>query len=303
MTPDQAPEGSGITPIELANDELAIAVLPAIGGGLARFDRLGGTGRVALFRPWDGVTAEPNALACYPLLPFSNRLGGGGIEAGGRFWALPANMAPDPHPLHGDGWQKPWSVLERSAAHLALGLESRDLQPFDYSARLSYALEGPAMTMRLEVQHQGMVPVPYGLGFHPWLPRTPGTALEAPADRVWLERPDHLPDREVSIDERPDWDFRTARPLPASWINNAFTGWNGNARVEWAENGLGLSVDASAPLATLMLYSPAADCGFFCLEPVSHPVDAHRLPGQPGLRLLHPGEGFAISCRFTATEI
>jgi aldose 1-epimerase len=289
-------------PISLANDVVSLAVVPAIGGGVARFDKLGAGGPVPLFRPWDGSTRAANALGCYPLVPFSNRLGGGGIEAGGRFWPLPANRAPEPYPVHGDGLDLPWTVEEQGPARLVLGLESRGLPPFDYAARMSYALVGPSLTIRLSVEHRGELPVPYGLGLHPWLPRTAGTTLWAPVERVWLEKPDHLPDREVSIDERPDWDFRTPRLLPAGWLNNGFTGWSGEARVTWPETATSLNVKASDGLDTVILYSRGADCDFVCLEPVSHPVDAHRLPGQPGLRTLRQGEGFEIACRFTVSE-
>jgi aldose 1-epimerase len=290
-------------PIDLVGEQVALQVLPGIGGGVARFDRLAPGGLVPLFRRWDGRTAEPNALGCYPLIPFSNRLGGCGIEAGGRFWPLPANRPPDPYPLHGDGWELPWRVVEQAPTRLVLGLASRRLAPFDYAARLTYALAGASLTIRLEVEHRGEVPVPYGLGLHPWLPRTPGTTLEAPAEGVWLETADHLPDREVPVAERPDWDFRTPRRLPEGWLNNAFTGWTGKARVTWPETGTRLEVAADNGLGTLILFSPGTDCDFLCLEPVSHPVDAHRLPGQPGLRLLHQGESFAVACRFTASEI
>lgn len=38
-------------------------------------------------------------------------------------------------------------------------------------------------------------------------------------------------------------------------------------------------------------------CGqsFLCLEPQSHPVNAHRMPGQPGLVLLQQGEETSLS--------
>jgi aldose 1-epimerase len=46
-------------------------------------------------------------------------------------------------------------------------------------------------------------------------------------------------------------------------------------------------------LGTLILYSPSAQAPFLCLEPVSHPVDAHNLPGQPGLVRLAQGESLS----------
>lgn len=290
-------------PVELANACLSLAILPAIGGGIARFDRLTAQGPVPLFRPWDGETASPRALGCFPLVPFSNRLGGHGIEAGGRFWPLAANRPGEPYPIHGDGWQRSWSVIGKEASSVVLGLESNDLAPFDYRAELAYALDGPAMTMRLSVEHRGAVPVPYGLGFHPWLPRAAKTLLEAPASHVWLETPDHLPDREVLVEERPEWDFREPRPLPRGPINNAFPDWSGRALITWPESGTRLSIEADAALATAIVYSPGAASDFFCFEPVSHVVDAHRLPGLPGLRVLHEGERFAAACRFITSEV
>ncbi|MBV4551640.1 aldose 1-epimerase [Pseudomonas sp. SWRI102] len=48
-----------------------------------------------------------------------------------------------------------------------------------------------------------------------------------------------------------------------------------------------------------LLYCPVG-LDFFCIEPVSHPVNAHHLPGRPGLRLLEQGQsvalGFSMQC-------
>ncbi len=83
--------------------------------------------------------------------------------------------------------------------------------------------------------------------------------------------------------------FDSEKALPDHWINAGFSGWSGQARI--VQGGDAAAVTLSAPsLSTLILYSPAAEADFFCLEPVSHPVDAHNLPGQPGLCLLAPGE-------------
>ena len=38
----------------LTSPELRLAVRPEAGGAVARFDWLGGTAPVPLFRPWDG---------------------------------------------------------------------------------------------------------------------------------------------------------------------------------------------------------------------------------------------------------
>jgi aldose 1-epimerase len=109
-----------------------------------------------------------------------------------------------------------------------------------------------------------------------------------------------MPAGRVPVGERPGWDFARARPLPIGWINNGFAGWTGTARVYWPEHGLQLTVTATPTLGTCIVYSPSEDAPFFCLEPVSHPVDAFHLPGMPGLQLLRPGERFEVACTFTA---
>src|ERR1700757_770805 len=60
------------------------------------------------------------------------------------------------------------------------------------------------------------------------------------------------------------------RALPAAWINNAFLGWDGRARVLWSERRLALEIIADPPLSTYILYSPGGDSDFFCFELVSH---------------------------------
>ncbi len=285
--------------LDLDLGDLHVAVTPDIGGGVARLDWRG----VPIFRPWDGTTHDPNALGCYPLVPWSNRISGGGIEAGGRFWSLQPNWTGEPYPIHGDGWRRPWQVERHAAAAIELTLESNEQPPFDYRAELTYALARHSLTMRLSIQHHGTVPVPYGLGFHPWLPRTRGMLLELPAAEVWLETSDHLPAGKVPIGKRPGWDFARLRPLPTDWINNGFSGWSGTARVLWPERDLQLKLAATLELGTCIVYSPNEAATFFCLEPVSHPVDAHHLPGAPGLRLLQAGERFEVACTFDVGAI
>jgi len=50
----------------------------------------------------------------------------------------------------------------------------------------------------------------------------------------------------------------------------------------------------SNTLTTAIIYSPEPECGFFCFEPVSHPVNAHNLQGMLGLKVLQPGESLTL---------
>ena len=164
----------------------------------------------------------------------------------------------------------------------------------------AYALTAGALTMWLSVRNLGTMPLPFGLGFHPWIVRSPRTPAGESETRR-LETSDHLPSGEVRVASRPEWNFAAPRALPADWINNAFLDWDGHARVLWPERKLALDVAADPPLSTYILYSPSAKADFFCFEPVTHPVDAHNLPGGPaanGLTILAPQETISATCRF-----
>jgi aldose 1-epimerase len=284
----------------LSDGRLRIAVRPAMGGGLARFDRLAGDGFEPLFRPEPGAGAgHPFELACNVLVPWSNRISGGGFTFEGRRYALAPNLAGEPFPIHGNGFAVPWQVAELSERAIELELDSTGPDPYRYTARLRYTLAEGGLDVVLAVTNQGTARLPFGLGLHPWLVRTPETRLRAPAEAVWREDDRHLPVGDGPVSIPPEWDFADLAPLPPGFINNAFTGWNGEAEVVWPERGLRLLITAEALLGTAIVYSPGANADFFCFEPVSHAVDAFNRPGSGGL-LLGSGETASAKVRFAA---
>jgi aldose 1-epimerase len=288
--------------IRLAAGSLIADIIPSLGGGIARFDLLREGQRLDVFRGCpQGGTDDPGELGLYVLVPWSNRISGSGFTFGGVFHSLMPNIADEPCPIHGDGWLASWHVSHHDDRRVRLEHEGHGPGPYRYDATLDYMLETDAMTIRLAASNRASLALPFGLGFHPWLPRTPATRLQAEAESVWLEDARHLPVKRVPVTGRPDWDFSSLRPLPAGWINNAFTGWNGRATIIWEDRGLTLDLEARPPLSTFILYSPSGDAPFFCFEPVSHPVDAHNLPPGPeahGLVVLTPGATLAAECRF-----
>lgn len=300
--------GAPFRTLRLCDGIAEVVLCPDLGGGLASYDLVAPGGRLALFRRAGPAPADALALACTPLVPWSNRISGGGFQADGGFVALDANWPGEPCPLHGNGMQARWQVASHTARAAELTLDSDGPGAFRYTATLRYWLQDGALGMRLAVRHRGAAPLPYGLGFHPWFPRTAATTLTARADAVWLEDARHLPTRSVPVAGRPEWDFAGGRALPPGWINNGFVGWDGCATISWPDRGIALTVNAaafegSAPLAVYILYSPGADADSFCFEPVSHPVDAHNLPGLPGLSVLAPGDSVSVQCRFVPQEL
>jgi aldose 1-epimerase len=294
------------TALRLAAGSLAAEIMPSLGGGVVRFDLLREGQRIELFRARpNGGTDDPGSLGLYVLVPWSNRISGAGFSFGGVFHPLVPNIAGEPCPIHGDGWLSPWRVSSADDRGVRLEHEADGPGPYRYAAALDYTLDTDEMTIRLAAANRSTIALPFGLGFHPWLLRTPGTRLMAQAKSVWLEDARHLPTERVAVASRAEWDFSSFRSLPVDWINNGFTGWNGRATILWEDRAMALDVEAEPPLSTFILYSPSADAPFFCFEPVSHAVDAHNLPPGPeahGLVVLAPGEVLAAKCRFRVRE-
>jgi aldose 1-epimerase len=275
-----------------------VEIRPDLGGGLARYELADGT---KLFRQAPLDTEDPFALACILLVPWSNRIGGASFQYEGEHYALPSNVPGEECPLHGSGFQRAWRVTRAEATRIDLELECDRPAPFRYTARVSYELRDGALCATLSVVNAAAIALPYGLGFHPWLPRTRGTTLRLPASHVWLEDADHLPTERVPMSDRPDWDYSDARALPAGWINNAFAGWSRHATVTWPERRLALEFEAGASLDTCIVFSPDGGSDFVCVESVTHVPNAHNLPGGPqanGLVGLLTDEQLAVECRF-----
>jgi aldose 1-epimerase len=294
----------GFREIVTITDGIAEAVIaPELGAGLARYDLIVEGAREPIFRACRDVSqAHPFDLALNLLAPWSNRISVGGFVFEGEFYRLEPNLPGEDCPIHGNAFSSVWTVTDVQSSAASLALSSNGPGPFRYDSGVSYELNDGALSIQLWARNAGDRTLPFGLGLHPWLPRTPGTRLQANAACVVLEDSRHLPAGEIDVRLRKEWDFKTPRKLPDAWINNAFLGWDSRARVIWEDRGLALEIATEPALTTYVLYSPAFDADFFCFEPVTHPVDAHNLKGGAqanGLIALRPGEEIALSVRFT----
>lgn len=278
----------------LQNEEFALRV-SRFGGSL-----LSATWRgIAFLKPTataGAATLHFGAEACFPLVPYGNRIGGNGFAFSGRRYELKPNTAADPLCLHGDGWLGAWELLSRSDAHLTLGYFHPESlgSPFVYDAEQQFRLTENAVSISLVVTNRGKQPMPFGLGFHPFFPRTPKTRLRASAKRIWSERVGHLPDTPGPIPIA--LGFTDGNTLPDQWMNNAYDGWDGTATIDWPELDLSVDVHTEGPFGRFMIYSPNAKADFFCFEPMTHLPNAHNFSGVGGgLVALNPGQSLVAT--------
>jgi aldose 1-epimerase len=288
-------DGSVPSGLRIGAGDLSAVIVPELGAGLAGFEKAD----QPIFRPWNG-SDNPFDLANILLLPWSNRVSRGGFVHDGRFHPLAPNL-DEPLPLHGNGFQCAWETMSSGPTYAEFGLRSAGPGPYLYEARARYSLSPDRLRMDLSITNWADLALPFGLGFHPWLLRTPRTRLIAEVSEVWLETREHLPDRLLPIADCPPWDFGPGRDLPRDWINNAFAWKRGVAEVDWPELDMQLRIAASSDLSWAIVYSPSAEASFFCFEPVTHPVDAYWLPGgggANGMKVLAPGQSFSVWAEF-----
>ncbi|MCP1418675.1 aldose 1-epimerase [Pseudomonas laurylsulfativorans] len=282
-----------LTLLELEDEFTRLTLAPELGASIVNWS-VRSTGQ-PLLRHADAHalnTGLPGKLGCFPLIPWSNRIADGGFDCPDGWLALAPNSLTDPLPIHGSAWQQPWQVVSTTADEVVLQLHSAT--PFAYRARQRVHLSEGKLSIELSVVHLAERAAWHGLGLHPYLPRTTNTQLKAAARHVWLCDEAKLPTELSALPV--EWDFEQLKPLPETLVDNGFCEWDGHCLIRQPDLGYELDCQATGS-DYYLLYCPVG-LGFFCIEPVSHPVNAHHLPGRPGLRLLEQGQSVESGISF-----
>lgn len=286
-------------PIELRCGRASAGVAPEIGGALAWFHWDEDGQVVDWLRPADTnalTQRDAGAMACFPLVPYSNRVRDGRFTFEGRPIQLPVSPA-DPHFEHGHGWRKAWTITHHTAERAVLRHRHEpDAWPWRYEAEQDITLTVDALTIRLTVHNLSETAMPAGFGLHPYFPASPGTRIEAELQAMWETDPEVLPTRRVALDSRAQ-----SIVVNQADLDNVFTGWSRRVVITWPERDASLALEAEAPLDFLVLYTPRGE-PFFCAEPVSNITDAFNLASTSqaatGLIAIAPGEARMATVRF-----
>lgn len=279
--------------------------MPALGGAVARYASRLGDAWIDWLRPAPKAANDPEAAACFPLVPFSNRVRDGRFRFAGKQVVLSLDGLPGPHVEHGFGWRRPWTVATHTKDSATIEYRhDAGAWPFPFRARQMFRLTAAALAITIEIANAGAEAMPAGFGLHPYFPRTPACRLEAQVAGMWSVDAEVMP---VELLTPPPADRDPGRGLAvdAVGLDNAFAGWSGRARIFWPERRAALTMEADAPLRFLVIYTPPGG-SYFCAEPVSHCTDAFNLADRgradTGMIALAPGESAAAAVRF-APEI
>jgi aldose 1-epimerase len=284
--------------VELHSGTLVLALSPSIGGSIARLDWVeAGASRIPLMRGCHSGSINVREAACFPLVPFVNRIRGSRFRFRGREIVLTPNMAGDPNVLHGQGWLSPWTILfsSETAAELAFEHEAGEW-PWTYEARQHFALDEGGFTIRLSCLNTSIEPMPCGLGQHPYFPCGPETVLATHVTHAWEIDEQVLPTAKVPATGR--FDLHDRR-VCGQRLDHGFGGWCGETRM--TDPAWPAELVLSSPAARFFqLYSPV-EGDLFVAEPVSHANAALNAPEEQwpelGLRVLEPGEEMRLTMR------
>jgi aldose 1-epimerase len=223
---------------------------------------------------------------CYALVPFSNRVAHARLQWQGTLYPLVRNNGDEPHAIHGVGWQRPWTLLDRNERYALLSYEHRPdgSWPFAFDASQSFRLTPDALEFTLSMTNQSPQPAPAGLGWHPCFVKRDGARLRFSANARWEMDADKLPTQRVPS-------LGIAAEVARLDIDHCFDGWGGLAVLRDGR----FEIRLSSNLSRLVVFTtPARDS--IAIEPVSHVNNALALVAQGahaselGLVTLGPGE-------------
>ncbi|MGE0424122.1 MAG: aldose 1-epimerase [Reyranellaceae bacterium] len=271
--------------LSLRAGRLALDLVPACGGAIARF-AVDGKGDVLRPTPPEAlVSGKGNDTSCYPLVPYSNRIAEGRLAFDGEVIKLAANWPGLRHPMHGDGWARAWQVERDDMRSAELVYEHDGLLgwPFRYRARQSFRLDGDHLAVTMSIENLEHRAVPAGLGLHPFFVRDADSDLSCLTTDVWLTDAEVIPTERVPVPA--SWNFAQPRRIDDVVLDNCFDGWDGHATIRWPSRRLAVDLSATQTFRHLVIFTPARR-PHFCVEPVSHANGAvGRTRLQPGATL------------------
>jgi aldose 1-epimerase len=273
----------------LRHDAMRLTLDPQRGGAIRDFTWRGQD----VFRPTpaDGGD-DPFDMACFPMVPYVNRIANGRFNFAGRSVQVERNWQEDPHPLHGNGWRSSWSVVAASASKATVQFEGDAAEWLGrYRCEESFDLTDDGLCIELSVQNLSDAPMPAMLGLHPYFSDAGRAQMHAQVPRVWLTDGAALPVEETQTPD--DWRFEPGRAVDSVPLDHCFSGWNGTAALRWP--GRTVTVRATHCSHLHVYVPPRRD--FFCIEPQSSANGAlGRDAGEA--TVIRPGERFGISVQF-----
>jgi aldose 1-epimerase len=281
---------------QLQSGALLCEIEPRLGGCIAGL----WLGDIPVLRSTPAAQlASAREAGSFPLVPFSNRIAQATLMWQGTQHPLVRNNGPEPHAIHGVGWQRPWEILDSDSDFAMLAYEHRPdaAWPFAFDSSQTLRLRGGTLELTLSLTNQSQRAAPAGLGWHPYFVKRARSRISFEATGRCEMGPDKLPT-----------EWRPAHGLDAQCasldVDHCFDGWNGTVRLR---DEL-LHTRVNSGLSRLVVFTNDTR-DFVAIEPVSHMnnaislVDAGADAAQLGLAILQPGESISAQMSISVERV
>ena len=275
--------------LTLKKGQAELVLAPENGGSVSAF-RCNGMDILRPFDPAKGMNAPATEYAAFPLFPFSGRIAHGRFSFDGNEYQLPQNFPPEPHAIHGQGWQSKWEIASTTVDTTTLAFRhDGSIWPWAYHATQIFTLTQTGLSVMLTLTNLSNRPMPAGIGWHPYFP-SDDAQLICDVSAIWRSSEDMIPGASSPLSQTSD--LTSPRDVSDLNLDNAFAAGDIGNRICWPSKNISIEMTATNTLRHLIVYTPQGE-DFFCVEPVSHSPDAIN-SSEPasvnGLKILSPGE-------------
>ena len=256
-------------------------------------------GSVRAFR-WNGLDifrgqtkAGVLESACFPLVPFCNRIADSRFNHYGSAIILAPNhpALPQEPVLHGFGWLAEWRVEQCDASRATLIFDYvASGWPWRFFARQNFILDADGLLIELTLTNLAAQPMPAGLGFHPYFPRSQHSIVKA------SHRGERQADGTLRFQSQA-MDWWQGNPVDTRIVDTTYVERCGNIRILWPDRDLGAELVPGPGLTSTHIFVPR-EADYFCVEPVSHLPEAFTTADEAkGWRLVPPGKTMKANLR------
>ncbi len=294
-----------IITIEAQNE--AARFVPEIGCGCLGY-RVGSLEVIWGAASVEALAAKPHSSGIPILFPWPGRIAEAKFSWKGKEHTLPVNEPARGHAIHGLICDRPFRVSRRGPYYFTAELESAsDPQlmsawPYPFRLTLDYEI-GNGLRLTASVANTGTLPMPFGLGAHPYLrvplnPRSTraGLQVQLPCSKRWILDQRLIPTgKDEAVSGK--YDLKSPRELGNEAYDDAFheaqADGDGTICGKLIDRSLKVAVEVTADSSfdEWVVYAPL-DRPVVAIEPYSCAPDAFNLASrgiEAGARELAPG--------------